>query len=107
MTASRREQRLSDAVVETSLIDATELRRSGSPDIAQVLKINSIYECRLPLNRRAPHRRGADLRVGHPPERWPIMVQGPLGLNFERRIRGFPAPQIENSAITARYLGML
>ena len=81
-----------------------DLTLPSAPDIAQVLKINSIYECRLPLNRRAPHRRGADLRVGRPPERWPIMVQGPLGLNFERRIHGLPAPQIENSAITARYL---
>jgi hypothetical protein len=81
-----------------------DLTLPSAPDIAQVLKINAIYECRPPLERRAPHRRGTDLRVGQAPERWPIIVQGPLGLNFERRIRGLPAPQIENSAITVRYL---
>lgn len=37
VTASRREQRLSDAVVETSVIDATRLRQSGASDLAQIL----------------------------------------------------------------------
>lgn len=37
VTAARREQRLSDAVVETSVIDASLLRRSGAVDLAQVI----------------------------------------------------------------------
>ncbi len=37
VTASRREQRLSDAVVETSVIDAARLRQSGTSDLSQIL----------------------------------------------------------------------
>ncbi|MGQ0647277.1 MAG: TonB-dependent receptor [Gemmatimonadaceae bacterium] len=37
VTASRREQRLADVAVETSVIDATALRRSGAPDLGAVL----------------------------------------------------------------------
>ena len=41
VTASRREQRLAEATVETTLIDAAALRRSGAPDLASVLTAQS------------------------------------------------------------------
>ena len=67
---------------------------------AQISKINSLYECSLPLSQRAPHRRGRDLQRGRPPETLPIMVQGPLMLDVDsqRRSRRF---SIENGALTA------
>jgi hypothetical protein len=66
---------------------------------AQVAKINSLYECSLPLNTQAPHRKGRDLRVGRSPQIFPINVQGPLMLDFDRQARnGFA--RIENAALT-------
>lgn len=49
---------------------------------AQTAKINSMYECGLPLHRRAPHRVGNDLTVGREPQILPLIVQGPLMLAF-------------------------
>ena len=67
---------------------------------AQIAKINSLYECALPLGQRAPHRRGQDLEVGRSPEIFPLMVQGPLMLDFSpSRSR---KARIENGAITKR-----
>jgi len=66
---------------------------------AQIAKINSVYECTLPLTRRAPHRRGRDLRCGHPPATFPLMVQGPLLPDFHAG-RLWAVPVIEDSAIT-------
>jgi hypothetical protein len=67
---------------------------------AQVSKINALYECALPLRQRAPQRRGRDLRVGRPPSTFPLIIQGPLGLDFQRR-RGLlrPVPSIEDGAL--------
>ena len=70
------------------------------PDPSQITKINSIYQCSLPFERRAPHRRGKDLRVGKPPTKFPLIVQGPLLLDFSRKIRGFPFPRFENGELT-------
>jgi len=50
---------------------------------AQISKINSLYECGLPLGHRAAHRRGKDLSVGTPPSIFPLMVQGPLLLDLD------------------------
>ena len=66
----------------------------------QVSKINSIYECSLPLNQRAPHRRGRDLQSGRPPKIFPLIIQGPLLINFGRRKRGWPYPGIENGELS-------
>ena len=77
-----------------------DLTLPSAPHPAQVRKINALYECAGPLDRRAPHRRGHDLRRGHPPRVFPLMVQGPLGLDFARRVSGWPVPSIENGALT-------
>jgi hypothetical protein len=67
---------------------------------AQTAKINSLYECAMPLNRQAPHRQGHDLERGRSPEIFPLMVQGPLMLRwFPSRSR---MASIENGAITRR-----
>lgn len=69
---------------------------------AQTGKVNSIYECGFPLTERAPHRAGRDLQTGRAAEIFPIIVQGPLMLDFavqnrKRRLR------IDNSALTGPY----
>ena len=71
----------------------------SAPNITQVAKINSLYECALPLDARAPHRTGRDLRVGQTITIWPLIVQGPLGLDFARR-DGRLVPAIENGELT-------
>ena len=72
----------------------------SAPDATQTAKINALYECKPPLNKRAPHREGHDLRAGRVPTRFPLIVQGPLGMNFDGfTARGFP--QIENGELTA------
>jgi hypothetical protein len=65
--------------------------------VAQTGKINSLYECGLPLDQRAPHRAGRDVERGCAPRIFPLMVQGPLLPDFAppgRRIA------IENGALT-------
>jgi hypothetical protein len=74
----------------------------SAPDPTQVSKINAIYECGLPLTRRAPHRRGRDLHVGRPPRVFPILVQGPLMLSRRKGHWGLPRPVIENGEISSR-----
>lgn len=66
---------------------------------AQISRINSLYECGLSLARRAPHRKGRDLRSGQRPAIFPLMVQGPLLPDFalSNRSRRFG---IENGALT-------
>lgn len=66
---------------------------------AQIAKVNSVYECGLPLHTRAPHRKGKDLEVGHAPEIFPLNIQGPLMLDFDRRARN-RIGRIDNAALT-------
>jgi hypothetical protein len=75
----------------------------SAPNPSQVAKINALYECGLPLHHRSPHRRGHDLRCGRSPKKFPLMVQGPLMVNFARRIGAWPRPAIENGALTGPY----
>jgi hypothetical protein len=67
---------------------------------AQIAKLNSLYECALPLEKRAPHRSGKDLRTGHPISLLPFIVQGPWALDFDRRARN-GIGRIEDGAWTA------
>ncbi|HMK30280.1 MAG TPA: hypothetical protein VK473_11390, partial [Terriglobales bacterium] len=71
----------------------------SAPEPMQVAKVNSIYECTLPLNQRAAHRKGRNLRAGVAPSRLPLMIQGPLMLDFRRR-RWHVMPKIENGEIS-------
>jgi hypothetical protein len=73
----------------------------SAPDPAQTAKINSIYECTLPLDRRAPHRQGRDLRQGRAPKTFPLIVQGPLAIQATRRQGRWPLPRIENGELTS------
>jgi hypothetical protein len=68
-------------------------------DQAQTAKINSLYECGLPLDVRAPHRKGRDLQSGRPPGIFPLMVQGPLVLDFAAR-GGLRPIKIDNATVT-------
>ena len=72
----------------------------SAPDPAQVGKINALYECALPFNERAPHRRGHDLTVGHRPEVFPLIMQGPLLLTFAGRNGRRLPPRIENGGLS-------
>ncbi|HET9306906.1 MAG TPA: hypothetical protein VFO46_12830 [Candidatus Sulfotelmatobacter sp.] len=63
---------------------------------SQTAKINSLYECSIPLDRRAPQRRGRDLKVGRIPKVDPLIVQGPLLVDFGRKGR----VGVENGSIT-------
>lgn len=78
-----------------------DLTMPSAPSNTQVPKINSLYECSLPLERRAAHRRGRNLQVGRQPRIFPLMIQGPLVLDFSRR-KGL-IPHIENGALNSKY----
>lgn len=71
-----------------------------APTQAQIPKINALYECGLPLHQRAPHRWGSDLQSGRAPTTFPLIVQGPLMINFGRRKQGWPYPAIENGELS-------
>jgi hypothetical protein len=75
----------------------------SAPNPAQTAKINSLYECAQPLDRRAAHRWGRDLQRGKLPHTFPLIVQGPLGFDFSRRKSGLPLPRIENSEVTTKH----
>jgi len=66
---------------------------------AQTAKVNSIYECDLPLDQVAPQRKGRDLSVGRAPKTWPLIIQGPLLADLSASLRS-AKPVIENGAIT-------
>jgi hypothetical protein len=66
---------------------------------AQIAIVNSIYECALPLAKRAPQRRGLGLQVGRQVTTFPFLIQGPWMMDFDRSARsGFG--RIENGALT-------
>ncbi len=66
---------------------------------AQTAKINSVYECALPLDQAAPHRKGLNLTAGKTPRIFPLMVQGPV-LTDLRRSASSMKLILETSAIT-------
>jgi hypothetical protein len=79
---------------------------TGAFHPAQTGKINSLYECGLPLVQRAPHRKGRDLERGRAAQIFPIMVQGPLMLDFKPG-GGSRRLGIENAALTGPNLASL
>ena len=80
-----------------------DLTLPSAPSRGQVAKINALYEIDKPLTERAPHRAGTDLEFGRPPSILPLIIQGPLGLDWSRRIGGWPVPRIENGEISGRH----
>jgi hypothetical protein len=77
-----------------------DLTMPGAPwDPAQIEKINSLYECALPLDQAAPHRKGHDLVAGRPPQTFPLMIQGPLMIDFRRALRSV-RPAFDNGTFT-------
>lgn len=72
----------------------------SAPNPAQVSKINLLYECGLPLGVRAPHRKAKPLRRGFPPASFPLVIEGPLLMDFGRRKKSLLPVKIENSALT-------
>jgi hypothetical protein len=72
---------------------------TGSLHAAQIAKINSLYECSLPLGQAAPHRKGTDLAAGRAPRVFPLMVQGPLLADLRRSLQSL-RPVFEGGAIT-------
>jgi hypothetical protein len=67
---------------------------------SQTAKINSLYECALPLQERAPQQQGVDLQVGRIPKVFPLIIQGPLLVDLKRSVETRRLV-IENGAITA------
>ena len=65
---------------------------------AQTEKINSVYECALPLDQAAPHRQGHNLVVGRAPRIFPLIVQGPLLIDLRRTFRS-ARPAFDNGSI--------
>jgi hypothetical protein len=66
---------------------------------AQIAKINSVYECALPLDQAMPHRKGHDLAVGRVPQTFPLIVQGPLVTDLRRTLRS-ARPAFDNGSLT-------
>jgi len=79
---------------------------TGAFHPAQTSKINSIYECGLPLAERAPHRKGRDLVRGRAPHVFPVIVQGPLMLDFDSD-NGPRRWRIDNAALNGTNLPSL
>jgi len=73
----------------------------SAPERAQVRKINALYECALPLTQRSAHSQGRELTCGITPRTFPLMIQGPLMVDFKRQIGGRRSPCIENGALTS------
>lgn len=72
----------------------------SAPSAAQVSKINLLYECGLHLTSRAPHRKAKPLRAGFPPTTLPLIIEGPLLMDFGRSGKGGWPIKIENAAVT-------
>jgi SAM-dependent methyltransferase len=64
-----------------------------------IAKINSLYQCSLPLGRKAAHRSGPNLEVGRVPAVFPLMVEGPLMMRWGRT-NGSRFIGVENGSIT-------
>jgi hypothetical protein len=77
----------------------------SAPDVSQIDVINRIYWPEPPLGRPVAHRHGRDLSVGEPHgEPLFFLIQGPLMLNWRRRIQGIPFPRMENGELSADHL---
>jgi hypothetical protein len=72
---------------------------SGPWHAAQTAKINSLYECGLPLEQASPHRKGRNLAAGRAPSIFPLILQGPLLTDLGRSTRSL-RPVLEGGSVT-------
>jgi hypothetical protein len=73
----------------------------SAPDESQVAVINRIYECGLPMDQPAPHRRGKRAGSNGKHTQLPLIFTGPLVFNWTRLVKGLPVPRIDDGALTA------
>jgi hypothetical protein len=73
----------------------------SAPDVSQVPRINSIYQCGRPLSERKPHRSGRNLAVGGSLT-LPIIFTGPLLLDWRRNTGVVPQLRVETGDITRK-----
>jgi hypothetical protein len=71
----------------------------SAPDVSQVPRINSLYQCGLPLSGRMPHRSGANLKIGESPI-LPVIFTGPLLLDWGWTSTAIPKLRLETGDIT-------
>jgi hypothetical protein len=74
----------------------------AAPNQAQVPRLNAIYQCGSPLEQRAPHRSGPDVRVGSSLV-LPVIFTGPLVFNWRRRMYGVPVPRVDDGVLAVNY----
>ena len=72
----------------------------SAPSDTQTSTINSIYYATDDEHAPKSHDRGEPVRVGHKPSGDLMLVQGPLGLNWRKRLFGI-LPRIENADVRA------
>jgi len=70
----------------------------SAPDQSQVAQINAIYECGRRLDRRRAHNTGPALGMTRPPT-LPILITGPLVLDWRGRRFGLPRPRLDCGAL--------
>lgn len=73
----------------------------SAPDQSQVRVINEIYECGLPVDEPAPHRRSVRLGTNGKHPQLPLIMQGPLVFNWTRTVGAIPVPRIDDGALAA------
>lgn len=83
-----------------------DLTLPAAPAKTQVPMINAFYECGRPLHERRAHRTGNNLRINGK-YKLPLILTGPLVLDWDRRLRGLPLPGIDNGDLTHNYQASL
>ena len=73
----------------------------SAPDESQVAITNKIYEYTGNADHAVPHRTGRRLEVNGKLPVLPLLITGPLGFNWSKRIAGLPVPRIEDGSLTA------
>ena len=76
-----------------------DMTMPSAPDRTQIPILNQIYECRLPLAEKIPHRAGRRVAVYGKQPQLPLIFEGPLVFNWTRRIRGIPVPRLDDGAL--------
>lgn len=77
-----------------------DLTLPSAPSPTQTKKVNSIYYAEQKENQDKSHDSGINVRVGGKPSGDMLMLQGPLGFNWQDRKFGC-IPRIENSDLSA------